>query len=91
MFKTYSLPLDISAVNNRAITLLYTSNLNKAIETLEEFIHKNPDANLHETLVFNLCTLYELSSDRAAEKKREIWRLILRHASDCFDASLLKL
>lgn len=36
-------PCNVSAANNRAITLLYTCNLTKAIESLEEFIRTDPN------------------------------------------------
>lgn len=83
-------PNNVVAVNNRAICWLYTCQLAKAVQSLEELIVREPSA-LTESLVFNLCTLYELASERSVDKKREVWRLVLRHAPDSFNPASLKL
>jgi len=84
-------PSNLVAVNNKAICLLYTCELGRAISTLEDLIRKDPQKNLHEVLVFNLCTLYDLKSENSQEKKKSIMSLITRFATDSFDYSVLKL
>lgn len=83
-------PNNVVAINNRAICWLYLCQLSRAVQSLEEAIVREPAA-LTETLVFNLCTLYELASERSGDKKREVWRLVLRHAPDSFNTASLKL
>jgi len=84
-------PNNIAACNNKAISLLYTCELGKAITVLEELIKKDPEKNLNETVVFNLCTLYDLKSDSSTEKKRNLMNLVAKFGSDSFDLSVLKL
>jgi len=84
-------PNNIIAANNRAICLLYTCDLTRAISSLEELIRKDPEKNLDETLVYNLCTLYDLNSEGSAEKKKSIMSLASKFASDSFDFYVLKL
>jgi len=84
-------PSNLIASNNKAICLLYTIDLGRAIGTLEELIRIDPQRNLHEVIVFNLCTLYDLKSENSQEKKKSIMSLITRFASDSFDYSCLKI
>jgi len=78
-------PGNAVAANNRAICWLYICNLTRAIQSLEDLIFKSPELYLHETICFNLCTLYELASDKSIDKKKNLWRLIVKHASDSFN------
>jgi tetratricopeptide (TPR) repeat protein len=84
-------PSNLAAANNKAICLLYTCDLSRAVSTLEDVIRRNPELNLNETLVFNLSTLYDLQSDNSQEKKKVIMSLASKFASDSFDFSVLKL
>jgi lipoprotein NlpI len=84
-------PTNFIAANNKAICLLYTCDLTGAINLLEELIRKDPEHNLNETVVFNLCTLFDLKSDNSAEKKKGIMNLVGKFASDSFDFSVFKL
>eukprot|EP00761_Pharyngomonas_kirbyi_P004597 gb/GECH01004602.1/.p1 GENE.gb/GECH01004602.1/~~gb/GECH01004602.1/.p1 ORF type:complete len:404 (+),score=107.90 gb/GECH01004602.1/:1-1212(+) len=84
-------PLNVTAANNCAICLLYTENLTKAIESLEDFIRQDPNETLDEVVVFNLCTLYELEGDSNQEKKHVINALVRRFKGDNFPSSALKL
>jgi len=82
---------NISALNNKAVCLLYTSHLHDAITVLEDMIRKNPEKSLNESTVLNLCTLYELQGDGSIEKKRAIMAQVAKYANDSFDFSSLKL
>ncbi|KAI8578278.1 hypothetical protein K450DRAFT_248065 [Umbelopsis ramanniana AG] len=72
-------PNDYEAVNNLVVCLIYLGELNQAIAVMEDLISKSNDQahGLIEKAVFNLCTLYELRSDTAMEKK--IWKLQQLH------------
>jgi len=50
-------PSNIAAANNRSVCWLYTCDLSRAISSLEEIIQRDPENNLDESLIFNLCTL----------------------------------
>eukprot|EP01119_Soliformovum_irregulare_P022310 TRINITY_DN7614_c0_g1_i1.p1 TRINITY_DN7614_c0_g1~~TRINITY_DN7614_c0_g1_i1.p1 ORF type:complete len:443 (-),score=102.42 TRINITY_DN7614_c0_g1_i1:39-1367(-) len=84
-------PKDLAATNNKAICLLYTCDLSGAIATLEDLIKKDPEESLHEVIVFNLCTLYDLKSDNNADKKKAVMSVAAKFAPDSFDFSVLKL
>jgi tetratricopeptide (TPR) repeat protein len=84
-------PSNIIAANNKAICLLYSCELTHAITLLENLIKQNPELNLREPIVFNLCTLYDLKSENSQEKKKYILNLVTKFASDSFDFSVLKL
>lgn len=77
-------PFCVNAANNKAICELYMCELTKAIETLEDFIRQDPSKTLEETLVYNLCTLYDLESTESNEKKMVISSLAHRFRGDDF-------
>ena len=84
-------PNNIVAANNKAICLLYKCDMTGATNILEEIIRRDPERNLHETIVFNLCTLYDLKSDNSTEKKKSIMSLVGKFGADSFDFTVLKL
>ena len=52
---------------------------------------EQPSLLLQETTVLNLCTLYELESSYAGQKKRAILDLVARYRGDAFASAALKL
>ena len=46
---------------------------------------------LHEGLVFNLCTLYELESSKANAKKARLLETVARFKGDGFNVTCVKL
>lgn len=84
-------PTNASAVNNMAVCSLYLGRLKDALKTLEKLVHDDPDKNLHEGILFNLCTLYELESSRALHKKQALLDLVSRHKGDGFPVACLKM
>ncbi|KAL4235736.1 Trafficking protein particle complex subunit 12 [Mactra antiquata] len=84
-------PKNTSAVNNMAVCCLYLGQLNDALKSLEALVHENPDKNLHEGILFNLCTLYELESSRALHKKQALLDLVNKHKGDGFPVVCLKM
>ena len=61
-----------SAVNNLSIAMLFLRRINEAVTLLENMIQQNPGANLTDAVVFNLCTMYDLSCahEQSAQKKK---------------------
>lgn len=53
----------VEALNNFAICCMYTCDLHRATERLEAFILEDPTSNITDAVIFNLCTMYELSCD----------------------------
>ncbi|KAH3775656.1 trafficking protein particle complex subunit 12-like [Dreissena polymorpha] len=84
-------PLNTSAANNMSVCCLYLGKLKEALTSLEAIVHNNPDRNLHEGILFNLCTLYELESSRALHKKQALLDLISKHKGDGFPVVCLKM
>ncbi|XP_065183713.1 trafficking protein particle complex subunit 12-like isoform X1 [Sycon ciliatum] len=79
------------AINNMAVCLLYTGKLTEAVQVLEELVWKDPPTHLQSASICNLCTLYELQSSRANDKKLKLLRLVAKHCGDGFAADSLKL
>jgi tetratricopeptide (TPR) repeat protein len=82
---------NLVAANNRAVCWLFTCELGRAIQSLEQVVRRDPARNLNNTLVFNLCTLYDLRSENAVRDKKQLMQLAARYGSDAFDPSVLKL
>ena len=79
------------AVNNMAVCSLYLGRLKDALNTLEQLVHSDPASTLHEGVLFNLCTLYELETSRALHKKQAILDLVSKHKGDGFPVACLKM
>lgn len=90
-FSEDSVYILLQAVNNMAACSLYLGKLMDALKTLEVLVHEDPARNLHEGVLFNLCTLYELESSRALHKKQALLDLVSRHKGDGFPAACLKM
>eukprot|EP00035_Acanthoeca_spectabilis_P001032 m.77128 g.77128 ORF g.77128 m.77128 type:complete len:408 (-) comp10584_c0_seq1:2237-3460(-) len=87
--KAWELNHDCAAAgNNQAVCQLYTGALTTAAAKLAE---SHESSTLHENVVFNLCTLYELQSSAAAAKKKALVPVIAEAATDAFDPKCLKL
>ena len=78
-------------MNNLAVCSLYLGRLKEALQHLETLIQRDPVSNLHEGVVLNLCTLYELESSRAMTKKQTLLGLVALHKGDGFNVTCLKL
>lgn len=84
-------PSNPVAVNNMAVSSLYLGKLKDALDTLEHLVHRDPSHNLHEGILFNLCTLYELESSHAPQKKQALLSLVSKHKGDSFHVACLKM
>ena len=74
-----------------AVCSLYTGKLREAINTLESLVQSDPQKYLHEGLLFNLCTLYELESSHAMQKKQGLLNLVSQYKSNGFNTACLKM
>ncbi|KAM3281875.1 trafficking protein particle complex subunit 12 [Capsicum chacoense] len=79
--------MDMVAMNNKALCLMYSRDLSDAIKVLENALERVPTVALNETLVVNLCSMYELAYVNHADIKRTLNSWIARVAPDDFDAS----
>lgn len=63
-----------AAVNNYAICSLYLRRIHEAVAKMEDLIQDDPTQNLIDPIVFNLCTMYDLSCapDISVEKKKAL-------------------
>ncbi|CAA0398050.1 unnamed protein product [Arabidopsis thaliana] len=78
---------DIIAVNNKALCLMYLRDLSDAIKVMESALERVPTAALNESLVVNLCSMYELAYVNHTDVKRTLNNWIARVAPDDFDSS----
>ncbi|XP_013387813.1 trafficking protein particle complex subunit 12-like [Lingula anatina] len=84
-------PTNALAINNMAVCSLYTGKLKAAIAILENLLHKDPSTTLQEGVLFNLCTLYELESSQALQKKQALLELVSKHKGNGFNIASLKM
>lgn len=84
-------PNNPTIINNMAFCLFYSGNLKDSIILIEKFIGNNPNKNVNESIVFNLCTLYELESAKAQQKKLKLLLWLNVYAGDGFYETCLQL
>lgn len=84
-------PMDRVAINNKAICLMYLRDLSDSIKVLENALERVPTVTLNETLVVNLCSMYELAYVNHSEIKKTLSNWIARVAPDDFDASCTRI
>ncbi|KAJ6353639.1 hypothetical protein OIU76_002628 [Salix suchowensis] len=79
--------MDYVAINNKAICLMYLRDLADSIKVLESSLERVPTVALNETLIVNLCSMYELAYVNHSDNKRTLNNWIARVAPDDFDSS----
>lgn len=79
--------LDAVAINNKALCLMYLRDLSDSIKVLENALERVPTVALNETVVVNLCSMYELAYVNHADVKKTLSNWIARVAPDDFDSS----
>ena len=66
---------------------MYLMDLDDGIKVLENALESVPNAALNETLVVNLCNMYELAYVNHTDTKKTLSNWIARVAPDDFDSS----
>ncbi|XP_056332885.1 trafficking protein particle complex subunit 12 [Danio aesculapii] len=84
-------PKNPVANNNAAVCLLYLGRLKESLGQLESLVHKDPALYLHESVLFNLTTMYELESSRSTQKKQALLEAAACREGDSFNIQCLKL
>lgn len=82
---------DVVAINNKALCLMYLRDLSDSIKVLESALERIPTKALNETLVVNLCSMYELAYVNHADIKKTLSNWIARVAPDDFDSSCTRI
>lgn len=82
---------DVVAINNKALCLMYLRDLSDSIKVLESALERVPTTALNETLVVNLCSMYELAFVNNADIKKTLSTWIARVAPDDFDTSCTRM
>ncbi|CAN0523062.1 unnamed protein product, partial [Ectocarpus sp. 12 AP-2014] len=55
-----------AALNNLSLAMVYSCDVLRGVRTLEGLIRKDPRLYMLDVVIFNLCTLYDLSFDAVA-------------------------
>ncbi|XP_049764255.1 trafficking protein particle complex subunit 12 [Schistocerca cancellata] len=84
-------PDNIMLVNNMAVCLLYLGRLRDALMLMEGGVRANPARGLHESVLLNICTLYELQSSLCNQRKLGMLALLGRYKGDGAYVGSLKL
>ncbi|XP_068457695.1 trafficking protein particle complex subunit 12 [Clinocottus analis] len=84
-------PKNPVANNNAAVCLLYLGRLKESLGQLEGLVQQDPALYLHESVLFNLTTMYELESSRSTQKKQTLLEAVAGREGDSFNAQCLKL
>ncbi|XP_048335731.2 uncharacterized protein LOC107425443 [Ziziphus jujuba] len=82
---------DVVALNNKALCLMYLRDLSDSIKVLENALERVPTVALNETIVVNLCSMYELAYVNHSDIKRTLSNWIARVAPDDFDSSCTRI
>ncbi|KAF6738499.1 Trafficking protein particle complex subunit 12 [Oryzias melastigma] len=84
-------PKNPVANNNAAVCLLYLGRLKESLGQLEGLVQQDPTSYLHESVLFNLTTMYELESSRSTQKKQALLEAVACREGDSFNTQCLKL
>jgi trafficking protein particle complex subunit 12 len=82
---------DVVAVNNKAVCLMYSRDISDAVKGLETALERIPTVAVDETLVVNLCSMYELAFVNHNEVKKSLATWIQQVAPDDFDPSCTRM
>ncbi|UJR21550.1 hypothetical protein I4U23_024634 [Adineta vaga] len=77
-------------INNHCVILLYMSKMKESLDFYEKLIREK-STNIHEAIIYNMCTIYELESFRFTQKKHDLVDYISQYVGDGFSLTALKL
>ncbi|CAM9686740.1 unnamed protein product [Ectocarpus sp. 8 AP-2014] len=82
-----------AALNNLSLAMVYSCDVLRGVRTLEGLIRKDPRLYMLDVVIFNLCTLYDLSFDAvaSAKKKRTLQAVAQRFRLEDIDASSFRM
>uniref|UniRef100_A0A1I8FHC3 TPR_REGION domain-containing protein n=1 Tax=Macrostomum lignano TaxID=282301 RepID=A0A1I8FHC3_9PLAT len=80
-------PGNMLAANNLAVICLYTGQLRRPSGLLESLLERQPKLAIHEGLVFNLCTMYDLEPASQSARRPGCLETVARHRGDNFDVA----
>jgi hypothetical protein len=83
-------PGDAIAANNAAICHMYACDLASAVALLEGALRGQPRQLLRETLLLNLCSMYDLSSSTASTESKRRLTAWAAGGPDDFDLSIFR-
>ncbi|XP_037076802.1 trafficking protein particle complex subunit 12-like [Pollicipes pollicipes] len=83
-------PENATVLTNLSVCLLYQGRLADAVTMLETAVFSRPEL-LQETVLLNLCTLYELQTSKCNRKKVELLSRVGGCKGDGFNVGCLKL
>lgn len=83
-FDDFQQPLLVAATNNAAVCALYVKRVEHAVGILEKIVKRDPPRHMIDPIVFNLCTLYDLSysADISTLKKKVLQRVASNYQID---------
>eukprot|EP00250_Pteridium_aquilinum_P015448 c22582_g1_i1 orf=399-1796(-) len=84
-------PVDIVSANNKAMCYMYNRDLIGSTKVLESILDKAPLLALNESLVLNLCSMYELAFVHNVQTKKNLSDWIQQIAPGDFDFSCTRL
>ena len=76
--------------NNHCVTLLYMAKMKESLDIYEKFVREKHE-HIHEAIIYNICTIYELESFRFPQKKHDLIDCISPYIGDGFSLTALKL
>lgn len=74
-----------------SVCLLYLGRLKDSVLLLEQALSKYPSLAIHESVLLNLSTLYELQSSFCSQPKLKLLCLVNEHKGDGVNIGCLKL
>ncbi|KAJ3059169.1 hypothetical protein HDU98_004803 [Podochytrium sp. JEL0797] len=79
-------------INNLSICTLYSGNVTNSLSLLEHLVLESPQTcGANSRLLFNLCTLYDLTDNSFERKRRLLGGVVAEFGGDDLEAGCLKL
>ncbi|CAM9477913.1 unnamed protein product [Discosporangium mesarthrocarpum] len=84
--------VSLSAITNSCISQVYSCNVRDGVENIERMVQRDPRRFMRSVVVFNLCTLYDLSFDNPTStlKKKVLMAVAQRYHLDDIDPTCFR-